>query len=1127
MPLESMGKMPLEKLRPRNMEEKKATKTLLSIVAFSTLSHLTFTPLANAGPDGGNLVGGSGSIDTSGLTTNIIQSSASMAIDWNSYNLSSNEVVNYLQPNASSISLNRILSSDASQIYGQINANGQVVLVNPNGIFFGETASINVGGLIASGLDISPTDFMNGDYIFNQVIGTGGTVINSGLINASLGGNVTLLAKQVANKGVINAKLGAVNLAAGKEAVLTFDNQGLIGVQITKEVLQEELGVDPAVLNRGEINTNGGRVLLTSSVSRDVFSDAVNHGDQQQASSVVVHEDGSFTLGGGADVVNSGTINVSAEASNDAGQVVILGENITHTGSIHADSKSGPVGMVELHSMDTTELRGDALISAQASLSEIGGQIKILGEKVGLYDTSEINASGIHGGGEILVGGDRLGFNSLVRNAKFLYLGENSNIFADAITDGNGGRIITYASDTGRFYGGLYARGGVLGGDGGFIETSGKKGFELPVAPDVSAASGEGGLWLIDPYDITIQSSGGPSTYIEDIVTSPPDTFYTSIDPGLASTSTIDVAVIEIALGSGNVEIITDASDGGGQAGNIIFAAGLNYDGVESKSLTLNAAGGITFINGSSISDIDDKDDSLNVNLYAIGDVLMGTVIIDTQGGNLTVGGSGGNTPASFINNGTIDTTGWENIAGGDISITANDTITSTALTANGGTASNNHDGTNAGAITLHAVGAISVTGDISAIGSDGNEGGGGGDQWVGGSGGIISVASSATSVTTGNINNYGGNADGGGGANANGGNAGNITLSSQVGGGSITLTGRITSYGGTELGSGTTGNKSDITLDGNVTLANSLVLDVNSFSSGNLNARGAVDSIGSNIDITSSTNITTGSITTSGGSASLNSAGNNAGFISLDATNNINVNGAIYSSGSAANAMGNGGDAGLVYLLSGGQTSVSDITALGGIGVASDGSTADTTIATQTLNFNGVAAQTISGNDVLITASNGATLQQSLALYATSNATLNTNGNDINYHGIGTAGSLAMTAGNDIILNGNLVDTIVPDTDKLTVTLTANDDENGIGDINVTGTITTNGGEFTATGVNYDGFSNTSVDTGSSNAFIAMTDAVALGGMDIGGTLDITASGGNISQSSDGIAVIGTTTLT
>jgi filamentous hemagglutinin family protein len=191
------------------------------------LSHVSFIPYAHANPTGGTVVGGSGTITQTGVTTDIVQQSSSMAIDWSSYNLSSDEIVNYYQPDSSSLSLNRILSNDPSQINGQINANGHIILVNPNGLFFGDNASVNVGGLIASGLDIAPDDFMNGNYLFNEVLGTSGTVINHGLINAATGGNVTLLGKQVQNQGVISANLGAVNMVAGKQAVLTFDSYGI------------------------------------------------------------------------------------------------------------------------------------------------------------------------------------------------------------------------------------------------------------------------------------------------------------------------------------------------------------------------------------------------------------------------------------------------------------------------------------------------------------------------------------------------------------------------------------------------------------------------------------------------------------------------------------------------------------------------------------------------------------------------------------------------------------------------------------------------------------------------------------------------------------------------------------
>jgi len=155
-----------------------------------------FTGAAFAGPSGGEVVGGAGSISQSGANTTINQTTQNMAIDWQSYNVNVNERVQYIQPNSSSVSLNSILSQNGSTIAGRIDANCQVILVNPNGIFFTPTSVLNVGGIIASGLNIQTDDFMNGNYIFDEVLGADGTVINSGIINASVGGNVALIGKQ-------------------------------------------------------------------------------------------------------------------------------------------------------------------------------------------------------------------------------------------------------------------------------------------------------------------------------------------------------------------------------------------------------------------------------------------------------------------------------------------------------------------------------------------------------------------------------------------------------------------------------------------------------------------------------------------------------------------------------------------------------------------------------------------------------------------------------------------------------------------------------------------------------------------------------------------------------------------
>ncbi|NRA81923.1 MAG: filamentous hemagglutinin N-terminal domain-containing protein, partial [Pseudoalteromonas sp.] len=434
-----------------HLNKSKTQVFAISSTAFSVclaLSTYTLPALINPayanGPKGGVVVDGSGDISKLDATTTIInQTSQHMAINWDSYNVASNERVQYIQPNSQSVSLNNILSSNGSVIAGNIDANGKVILVNPNGIVFTQSANINVGSLVASGLSITPDDFINGNYVFdaleNSINGDGnGAVINHGIINAATGGSVSLIGKQVENHGYISANLGAVNLAVGKQAVLTFEAGGLLGVRITDEILQEELGLDPALVNSGEINAKGGRVLLTASTSQYVFSQAVNSGIEH-ATSVVVHADGSFSLGGGADVINSGKVDVSSinvgGNTSGAGQIVVLGENITSSGyllaNVSADSTSFQAGNIEVHAQDTVLLTEQSLTSARGDVAN-GGAIKVLGDKVALLNDSVIDASGETGGGEILIGGDYRGENDLIRSASASYIAGNTHINANA-----------------------------------------------------------------------------------------------------------------------------------------------------------------------------------------------------------------------------------------------------------------------------------------------------------------------------------------------------------------------------------------------------------------------------------------------------------------------------------------------------------------------------------------------------------------------------------------------------------------------------------------------------------------------------------------------------------------------
>lgn len=315
-------------------------------------THLLIATHAYAGPSGGKVVGGDGEIQQAGNHTRIDQRSERLAIEWDTFSLRRNESVRFNQPSENSVALNRILDNNGSEILGRIDANGRVILMNPNGVFFGRSATVNVGSLVATGLMIDTHEFLNGDIVMKGMDGTSGAVVNRGMIQAATGGNVALIGKRVENDGLISANLGHVALAAAEQAVLTFDDQGLLGVRIDEATLESKVGV----INRGKIQAMEGKILLSGSVTKDLFSRAVNRGDLGGALGAEVHEDGSFSIGSGVGIANNGDLNVASNGS-EAGEVFLVGESVVHGGAINA-------GQVHMLAQDTISLTKSGRIDA-------------------------------------------------------------------------------------------------------------------------------------------------------------------------------------------------------------------------------------------------------------------------------------------------------------------------------------------------------------------------------------------------------------------------------------------------------------------------------------------------------------------------------------------------------------------------------------------------------------------------------------------------------------------------------------------------------------------------------------------------------------------------------------------
>ena len=277
----------------------------LKTLAVSML--MAFGPNLYALPIDGQVTAGNAIISGTPGSMTVNQSSQNVALNWQSFNIGQGETVRFVQPNSSAVALNRVLGADPSSILGNLSANGKVFLVNPNGILFGQGASVNVGGLVASTLNISDSDFMAGNYKFT---GAGnGSILNQGSIQAD-GGYVALLGANVSNQGVIAARLGTVTLAAGNAITLDVAGDGLLNVAVNQGA------VNALVQNGGLIQADGGQVLLSAQGAGQLLQTAVNNTGIIQAHTLENHN-GTIKLLGD---MQSGTVNVAGTLDASAPQ---------------------------------------------------------------------------------------------------------------------------------------------------------------------------------------------------------------------------------------------------------------------------------------------------------------------------------------------------------------------------------------------------------------------------------------------------------------------------------------------------------------------------------------------------------------------------------------------------------------------------------------------------------------------------------------------------------------------------------------------------------------------------------------------------------------------------------------
>lgn len=510
----------------------------------------------------------------------ITQTSPTTTIQWQSFSIGVGESVRFVQPSSSSVALNRVLGSDPSHILGQLSANGQVFLVNPHGVLFAPGASVSVGGLVASSLGIADADFQAGRYRFDG--STGGEVRNQGNIQSQDGGYVALLGSTVVNEGRIGSHRGSVALAAGGAMTLDFSGDGLLKVAVDRATL------NALASNGGVIQADGGVVWMSASARDALLTTVVNQTGVVQANSVGLRN-GRIVLDGG----ESGVVSVSG-----------------------------------------------TLQAAGTAANSTGGSIVVSGDKIALTDGAYLNASGDSAGGSIAVGGGWQGQDPSIRHATGVYIAKGATLDASAMRQGDGGTIVAWSDvqtpgASTRVYGTLRARGGALSGNGGRIETSGHWLDVRGLLIDAAAPQGLGGLWLLDPEDLTVGIAATDAAFV------PPGPF--ALWTSGAGTPNVLNTDIEAQLNAGTSVMLQTAPTGTGN-GDISVNASIIANPAAPVALTLMAHGSITLAPGVSISATVNP---MDVDLLAGGAITLGAgSSIASNGGNIVLAGTSLNNQA-------------------------------------------------------------------------------------------------------------------------------------------------------------------------------------------------------------------------------------------------------------------------------------------------------------------------------------------------------------------------------------------------------------------------------------------------------------------------------------------------
>ena len=522
--------------------------------------------LASELPIGGIVKSGDAIINQGRDFIKVNQYTDKTIIDWSSFDVGQNKLVEFVQPRTQSQSLNRVLGSTPSTIAGRIKANGQIFLVNPNGILITENGLINTNSFSASTLDISNEDFKRGELSFVKQSGKAGAVVtNNGSIAVKDGGFVALLGGAIDNGGVVTAHLSKVGFGAGEKVILNIGESEFLRVEIPTSNLKTIRDVNGiklseiiSVNNGGKVISYGGLVKLSVGTVRKTLRRVINIRGLVQAKSVSSSDTGKIIISG-PDVSLNGTVDVSSDVINvKGGDVNITSTSYTQTGLIDASGKvsASSGGLVSISSHSDINIfeksnilsdgKGDGgiirintgskrLITqgkiSASGFSGRGGLIDISADNgdIIVMDGAKIIATGYRAGGLIRIGGEFGGGNlseDYDKNVLTGFRGRWTSVFGDnllnlptsyktslgydALVDassvnGDGGTVVLWSNGVTQQFGNIKANGF---NDGGWVQVFGKKSSRSYKFSKVEVSGQSFGTRLLDPKNHFIGKIG-------------------------------------------------------------------------------------------------------------------------------------------------------------------------------------------------------------------------------------------------------------------------------------------------------------------------------------------------------------------------------------------------------------------------------------------------------------------------------------------------------------------------------------------------------------------------------------------------------------------------------------------